>query len=105
MATRTTVSLVDDLDGTAGDVETTRFALDGVSYLIDLNADNNRALVRALQPYMAAARRVGPKARKSSTSNPGKIREWARRQGYTLPDRGRLPVKVTAAYASAAGTP
>ena len=40
MAKKVTVTLVDDFDGEAAADETVEFALDGVSYEIDLSAKN-----------------------------------------------------------------
>src|SRR5689334_4201388 len=60
MAQKVTVELVDDLDGTASDdITTVSFALDGVSYEIDLNQDNASNLRTALADVIAAGRRVG----------------------------------------------
>ena len=59
MARTTTVSLVDDIDGHTPATETIRFALDGVSYEIDLSDANARALRDALHRWIAAGRRVG----------------------------------------------
>ena len=57
MATMTTVTLVDDLDGSeaSGSVS---FALDGASYEIDLSEGNAEKLRDALAGYVASARRV-----------------------------------------------
>ena len=57
MATMTTVTLVDDLDGSeaSGSVS---FALDGASYEIDLSDGNADKLRDALAGYVASARRV-----------------------------------------------
>jgi hypothetical protein len=65
MAKKTITILTDDLDGEelpAGS-RSTRFALDGVEYEIDLSAANARALADALAPYVSAGRRVGGGAR------------------------------------------
>jgi hypothetical protein len=58
MATRTTVTLVDDLDGGTAE-ETVGFGLDGAAYEIDLSAANAGELRSALERYVAAARRTG----------------------------------------------
>ena len=57
MATMTTVTLVDDLDGSEAS-ESVSFALDGASYEIDLSDDNAEKLRDALAGYVASARRV-----------------------------------------------
>ena len=47
MATLTTVTVVDDLDGSEA-AESVEFALDGVAYEIDLSEDNAEKLRDAL---------------------------------------------------------
>src|SRR5579859_3663176 len=58
MAQRIQTLLIDDLDGgeAAG---TVRFGLDGTEYEIDLSAAHNDELRKALQQYLAHARRTG----------------------------------------------
>ena len=59
MSQNKTVILVDDLDGSEVDgVKKRKFALDGVSYEIDLNDDNYTMLCDIFAPYKEAARRV-----------------------------------------------
>ncbi len=61
MARRVVVQLVDDLDGSEivdGDGGTVMFALDQVSYEIDLNTEHSDDLRAALQPYIEGARKV-----------------------------------------------
>ena len=71
MATQT--FLIDDIDGkTTEGVETVRFAFDGNTYEVDLGADNYYKLVKALEPFVAAARRTpgstaAPKSKKQKT--------------------------------------
>ena len=111
MATKTSVVLIDDLDGSEAD-ETIRFALDGVSYEIDLSSKNATKLRNALAPYIAAARRVGGRAargravkttRGAASRKPetAEIRAWAREQGYEVSDRGRIPSEIIEAYKKA----
>ena len=52
------VIVVDDLDGSEGDVVTHRFAIDGEYYEIDLCPQNLQDLRAALEPFVRAARRV-----------------------------------------------
>ena len=59
MAQRTTVSLIDDLDGQSEADETVEYAVDGVTYEIDLSSDHAEALREVFAPYVAAARRTG----------------------------------------------
>ena len=120
MATMTTVTLVDDLDGSeaSGSVS---FALDGASYEIDLSENNAEKLRDALAGYVASARRVdggrrGPgrpkaaakpaKAVRGSRTAPDReqtaaVREWARSNGYEVSERGRLSATVLSAFEAA----
>jgi hypothetical protein len=60
MAQKTIVTLVDDLTGEeAEDISTVEFALDGVTYEIDLNDENAKQLREVFGPYISAARRTG----------------------------------------------
>src|SRR5664279_1282142 len=56
MATMTTVTVVDDLDGTEP-AEAVSFALDGASYEIDLSDENAEKLRDALAACAPSARR------------------------------------------------
>jgi hypothetical protein len=112
MAQRVNVVLVDDLDGSEA-AETVSFALDGVSYDIDLSTKNAGKLRDALAPYVAEARRVdgrsGGRRRsrgrssRSSSNGPAAsdIRAWARKNGWDVPDRGRVASEVRKAYDAA----
>lgn len=104
MATQTTVTLVDDLDGTEAD-EQVEFAIDGKSYEIDLSAENVKRLRAVLQPYVSAGRRASgrraaavPSRAASDREQNQAIREWAVAQGMKISDRGRIPTNVTEAY-------
>jgi len=112
MAQKVQVVLTDDLDGGDAD-ETVTFALDGASYEIDLSAENADTLREAVAAYLAAARRVGGRSvrRTSSgavTSRPADqrvdlsdLRAWARDNGYQVSDRGRVSGEVRTAYEAA----
>ncbi|HTF45902.1 MAG TPA: Lsr2 family protein [Pseudonocardia sp.] len=112
MAQKVTVSLIDDLDGDKAD-ETVEFGLDGKSYEIDLSSGNADKLRDALASYVAAARRPGGR-RRSGGGGPAAaatarrpsvdreqnqaIRDWARKRGMKVSDRGRIPADVLEAY-------
>ena len=119
MATKTVVTLVDDLDGTEA-TESVSFALDGAAYEIDLSDDNAEKLRDALAGYVSSARRVDgsrrsqgrPKAAKAAKSarsprtapdreQTAAIREWARANGYEVSERGRLSANVLTAFEAA----
>ncbi|GAA4836921.1 hypothetical protein GCM10023201_27320 [Actinomycetospora corticicola] len=116
MATRTTVTLVDDIDGGTAE-ETVGFGLDGAAYEIDLSAANAGELRAALERYVAAARRTGgrrsagadtapaassapasPSSSSSSRERSQEIRAWANENGAGLSSRGRIPGSVVAAF-------
>lgn len=59
MAKKVTVTLVDDFDGAGPADETVEFSIDGVSYEIDLSAQNAQKLRDLFTPWIEAGRRVG----------------------------------------------
>ena len=109
MAQQTIVTLVDDLDGSEAD-QTVEFAIDGVSYEIDLSEGNAAKLRDALAGFVSHARRTGGRRRGASRGTGGgarpgvdreqnaAIREWARKRGMKVSDRGRIPAEVLDAY-------
>jgi hypothetical protein len=104
MAQRVNIVLEDDLDGSEAD-ETVTFALDGVTYEIDLNAANAAGLRDSLAPYVGHARRAGgrrPAGRPSSRGGAKRdltdVRDWARKNGHKVSDRGRISAEIQAAY-------
>ena len=108
MAQRVNVVLVDDLDGSDAD-ETVTFALDGTEYEIDLSSENAAKLRDALGVWVGHARRTGGRRRRGaagrsngrSEATPAEIREWARNNGWDVPDRGRVASEVREAYEAA----
>ena len=118
MAQRTIVTLVDDLTGEeAENISTVEFALDGVTYELDLTDENSAKLREALSPYAGAGRKIG--GRRRSGSRPGRairsngsgagynretlksIREWAKKHGHSVSNRGRLSAEVLQAWQTA----
>jgi hypothetical protein len=106
MAQRVITQLVDDIDGADlgdGGGETVAFALDGQAYEIDLSTKNAEALRSAVAKYVDAGRRVGRstgRASKRAQSGPdaAEIRDWARSNGFDVPDRGRIPQEIREAF-------
>ena len=122
MATKTVT--VDDLDSTIEDAKLIEFALAGEDYEIDLGAANENKLRETLEPWIACARKAKPVSRRvraprttagvstgeASTAPKGAarvareqtqaIRVWARKHGYDISDRGRIPGRVQEAYHS-----
>ncbi len=108
MAQRVQVLLVDDIDGGQAD-ETVTFGLDGVSYEIDLNTDNAKALRESMSRFVDKARRTQgsrtaqrTKVRNGrvngSAGNTAEIREWAKANGHKVSERGRIPASVVEAF-------
>ncbi|MEQ3549224.1 Lsr2 family protein [Pseudonocardia nematodicida] len=119
MAKLEQVRLVDDITGEEAD-ETVEFGLDGRTFRIDLTAGNARRLRDELAPFLAAARPAdaadSPGARRARArarvapppeTTPGDavtretnraVRVWAREQGWTVSERGRIPTEILEAY-------
>ena len=112
MAQKIHVTLVDDIDQSPAD-ENVTFGLDGINYEIDLSADNAQALRDALSKYIASGRRAGGRAIRGrgpaaaaatkSSSDVAEIRAWARDNGYTVHERGRIQAEIRDAYHAAQG--
>jgi len=105
MAQKITVALEDDLDGGPAD-ETVRFGLGGTEYEIDLNEKNANAFRRKLAPFIEHARKTGRQRRRagrtaSSRERSADIRAWAKDQGITVSDRGRISASVAEQYEAA----
>lgn len=118
MAQKTVVTMVDDLTGEeAEDIGTVEFALDGVSYELDLSGENATKLRDTLAQYTGAGRRTGGRRRTGRVSSRAttsgsmstsynretlkSIRGWAKQQGHNVSDRGRLSGEVLEAWETA----
>jgi len=106
MAQKVQVQLIDDIDGAPAD-ETITFALDGITYEIDLTDAHAKALRESFAEWVGHARRAGgrrtPARRAGAASRPassdaGKIRDWARENGYEVSERGRISAEIREAY-------
>ncbi|OZM79434.1 nucleoid-associated protein Lsr2 [Pseudonocardia sp. MH-G8] len=119
MAQRVETRFVDDLDGTEA-AETVTFTLEGREYEIDLSDRNASELRDSLATYIAAARRAGGAGRSRTTTTTATptaaavtprtdsgsadreytaaIREWARKNGHQVSERGRISNSVREAY-------
>ncbi|KXK59932.1 nucleoid-associated protein Lsr2 [Micromonospora rosaria] len=121
MAKQIIQKLIDDLDGGDAD-ETVRFVLDGVQYEIDLSAAHAQQLRDAFAPYTAHGTKVGGggiangrAARSGTTAGHSRgrastdreqnkaIRDWAKKAGKDISDRGRIPQDVVNEYHAKAG--
>ena len=114
MAQKVMVQLVDDLDGAQSeDISTVTFGLDGVTYEIDLTAKNANNLRKGLEEFVASARRTGGRIKRGTATKAGNgsatssheqaraIRDWARRNGHEVSNRGRIPASLIDAFEAA----
>ena len=109
MAQETIVRLLDDIDGKPAD-ETVSFSLDGITYEIDLRSKNADKLRKVFAPYVEKARKAGVRRAGRGGGRGGRtahnreraaeIRGWARDQGITINDRGRIPAEIVQAFES-----
>ncbi|GAA3794721.1 histone-like nucleoid-structuring protein Lsr2 [Cellulomonas soli] len=109
MAQKVQVLLVDDIDGGAAD-ETVSFALDGITYEIDLTDEHATALRDAFAQWVGHARRVGgragargasARAKRGTAADSQAIREWAKENGHHVSERGRISATIKALYEAA----
>lgn len=114
MATQTTVTYVSDLSGDVieegtdgGSVE---FSINGSEYTIDLTTKEVEKLNKALETYVSNATRLGGRRKSgrqpSASSGRGKeqlqaIRDWARKNGHEVSDRGRIAAEIQEAFDAA----
>jgi hypothetical protein len=117
MARKTVVQLLDDIDGGKAD-ETVTFGLDGTTYEIDLSSKHAEQLRTALAKYIEAGTKVGRgrveparRRRAGGGDQPARgdraqnqaIRDWAKRKGIELSDRGRIARHIVEQYEAEAG--
>lgn len=125
MAREVRVVLTCDIDGAEGEeVGTVRFGFEGEEYEIELCRKHFDELAASIEPYRAKARRgqeggarrsrraarpvaeARPRVRaaRKGKADVGAIRAWARSNGYTVSDRGRVPRQVLEAYEAASAS-
>jgi len=117
MAQHTEVHFVDDLDGSKA-VGTVTFSLENRAYEIDLSDENADKLHEALAPFIEHGRKAASapiasaRGRRSGNGDSGgsaadrrrqlaAIREWARQNGLSVSDRGRVSQEVLRAFQAA----
>lgn len=92
------VLLLDDIDEQPAK-ETVKFALDGVSYEIDLSEQNAVKLRDALAIYTEHARKTSTKTPRARRVNKtADVRTWAKKHGHHVNDRGRIPASIMEEY-------
>lgn len=116
MAQKVLTMLQDDIDGSKAS-ETVTFALDGVTYEIDLNVKHANKLRKAFAPFITAGRRVGGRrSRKAPTAgsagharptmveapvDPTAVRAWAAANRIKVSPRGRISAAVIEQFRAA----
>lgn len=120
----------DDLDAhVVDDVRTVRFALNDQQYSIDLGPENRQRLADALAEFIAKATTGGATASRPSATSSGtrrtrrsseevaaekeqkakhkaeldKIRAWAKKNGYSVGEKGRIAQNILDEYKKANG--
>lgn len=104
VAQTTRILLTDDLDGSEAS-ETVTFAVDGVTYEIDLSDEHARQLRESVGSYVEYARKLStrrtPATKRATAKTTGgqpagdrpdtqQVREWAKEHGIEVSERGRL---------------
>ncbi|WP_299039677.1 Lsr2 family protein [uncultured Pseudokineococcus sp.] len=112
MAQKTQVTLVDDLDGSEA-TQTVTFAFQGTSYEIDLNDQHFSSIEESFAEWIESARKTtasrgAASSRANATRSGGTkradlddVRAWARDNGHTVADRGRVKQSILDAYDAA----
>lgn len=115
MGQRIEVVLTCDLhDGEVPAEETVTFAVDGTTYAFELCAEHLQEFRDTVGRYVGAARRADqPRRGRRRAAEPAagsarrgatdlaEVRAWARSNGYTVSDRGRIAAEVQEAYEAA----
>ncbi|MGH3848126.1 MAG: histone-like nucleoid-structuring protein Lsr2 [Pseudonocardiaceae bacterium] len=111
MAQKVQVLLTCDLDeDDTPAVETVSFGYDGYTYAFELCDVHLDEFNNVMQGYIASARRPESGGRRPRAASPasrparedlGAVRQWARDNGFSVSDRGRIPGEVRDAYDAA----
>jgi hypothetical protein len=111
MAQKVIREFIDDIDGSEAE-RTFTFAVDGTHYEIDLSSQNIKEFHEAIAGFVESARKVkaGGAGRRAGRTGPSitgsgrsreqtqAVREWARQQGHSINDRGRIPASIQQAF-------
>lgn len=113
MAKSTITVITSDISGDKAE-ETLTFGLSGRHYSIDLTTAEANELRAVLGPYVESAEGLKLKEVREHYQEPGKakgkpetpkdrahMREWAKENGYSIGDRGRISEDIRKAYKAA----
>lgn len=102
--TQTIVTVESDLSGET-EASTVPFALDGVSYEIDLTEVEHKDFAELFEKYIKAARRSTSKTKTARRAVPEmtpeqreEIRKWLLENGVEVTNRGRIPKRGLRAW-------
>lgn len=115
MAEHITITHTCDIDGAALDGAALnggpghvarQLGLDGRDYELDLCVPHNLELAQMIHPYIEAARKVQPRARRTMAQrqHAAEVRAWAKQQprfAHLIRDRGRTPIEAVKAFEAA----
>lgn len=104
VASKTLIEFIDDLDGSPAS-ETVTFAIDGVTYEIDLS-ETHAAQLRGRHPLdrgtcTTTTPAPAPQRTPAAKRDLAAIRGWAKDNGHKVSDRGRISQAVLDAYDAA----
>ncbi|WP_331733322.1 Lsr2 family protein (plasmid) [Embleya sp. NBC_00888] len=107
MAQHIFTQYTDDITGeVSGEIKTHTFALDGITYEIDLGEKTYQELLNKLGPYLTAARKTSSPSRMQSKRrlsaghgpDPVEVRKWAQRRGIEVHAQGPIAISVIEQY-------
>ena len=92
--------------------ETVDFGIDGYAYQLDVCAEHSDEVHNQFHDLISHARKASGGRRRAAAAPAAKapgsspeelaaIREWARKKGYTVSDRGRISGEIREAYSKA----
>lgn len=110
MAKKEVIQIIDDIDGKVlEEYETVRWSVDGKTYEFDTSPKHADEFRDAVAPYLSVSRVISGRAAVAKRITSGTrskeqtqaIRDWANNNGYTVSDRGRIPLHVIEAFEAA----
>lgn len=97
-----TTHLVDDVDRQTPASRTVHFSYGTEHFVIDLCEENAAKMDADFERWIALSRTTRPpkvsKSNRKPALNPSRVRAWARRNGFAVSDKGRIPTSVLDAY-------
>jgi hypothetical protein len=95
------VAVKKDDFGSAGAATTVTFSFDGNHYEIDLNKRNRETFERHMQHWIDAGRK---RNYQKGSNDLSQVREWAKSEGLSIGDRGRVSAEMLERFIEARST-